>query len=158
MHMPRPNIVKLAVGKGEGSTLLNAFDKALLEAGIGNLNLIRVSSILPPGCQLKESFDVPPGSLTPTAYGYLMADEPGTRIAAAIGIGFSDGDHGVIMEFSGRCTQEEAEARVRSMVEEAFAMRQKELKAVYVKAIDHVVESKGAVVAAAVLWYEGGVP
>ncbi|MDI3270199.1 MAG: arginine decarboxylase, pyruvoyl-dependent, partial [Bacillota bacterium] len=138
MYVTRPDIVKLAVGKGEGSTLLNAFDCALLEAGIGNLNLIRVSSILPPGCRLKEGFDVPAGSLAPTAYGYLMSDEPGERIAAAIGVGFSENDHGVIMEFSGRCTQEEAEARVRLMVEEAFAMRHKELKAVYVKAIDHV--------------------
>ena len=35
-------------GHAEGGTTLNAFDNALLAAGIGNINLIKVSSILPP--------------------------------------------------------------------------------------------------------------
>ena len=34
-------------GRAEGGTTLNAFDNALLAAGIGNINLIKVSSILP---------------------------------------------------------------------------------------------------------------
>ena len=39
-------------GRAEGGTPLNAFDNALLAAGIGNINLIKVSSILPPGVEL----------------------------------------------------------------------------------------------------------
>ncbi len=34
-------------GSAEGTTPLNAFDNALLAAGIGNINLVKVSSILP---------------------------------------------------------------------------------------------------------------
>ena len=36
------------VGHAEGGTPLNAFDNALLAAGIGNINLVKVSSIIPP--------------------------------------------------------------------------------------------------------------
>src|SRR5206468_7432297 len=41
-------------GNAEGSTPLNAFDNALLAAGIGNINLVRISSILPPGVDLRS--------------------------------------------------------------------------------------------------------
>jgi len=34
-------------GKGEGETEISAFDKALLDAGIANYNLITLSSIIP---------------------------------------------------------------------------------------------------------------
>lgn len=151
--LPTPKKVKLAAGGAEGDFKLTAFDKALLKAGIGNINLIRVSSILPPNCEYEEDFSVPPGSLTPTAYGYLMSDRPGERIAAAIGCGFSEDDYGVVMEFSGYCTKEEAEAQVTAMVEEAFAVRGKKLKEIKVLGVSRVVEKTAAVVAAAVMWY-----
>ena len=41
-------------GHAEGGTTLNAFDNALLAAGIGNINLIKVSSILPPDVPVVE--------------------------------------------------------------------------------------------------------
>lgn len=151
--LPTPKKIKLVAGGAEGDARLTAFDKALLDAGIGNLNLIRVSSILPPNCRYEEDFPVPPGSLTPTAYGALMSDQPGQEIAAAIGVGFSYDEYGVIMEFAGFCSRKEAERQVVEMVREAFAARGKELKEVKVKAASRVVEKTAAVVAAAVLWY-----
>lgn len=151
--LPTPKIVKLAAGAAEGTTRLTAFDQALLAAGIGNLNLIKVSSILPPACEYREDFEVPAGSLTPTAFGWTSNEEPGQHIAAAVGLGFSHDDYGVIMEFSGHCDRKTAEAKVRAMVEEAFAVRGKVLRDIIVRATDHRVERCGAVVAAAVLWY-----
>lgn len=151
--LPTPKKVKLVAAGAEGPTPLNAFDNALLRAGIGNLNLIRVSSILPPGCVHEQDFPVPPGSLTPTAYGYLLSSEPGQEIAAAIGVGFSEDDYGVIMEFEGCCSREDAEARVAQMVRDAFAARGKHLLELKVRAASHRVEREGAVLAAAVLWY-----
>ena len=38
----------LTSGSGEASTELNAFDAALLAAKIGDTNLVKLSSILPP--------------------------------------------------------------------------------------------------------------
>jgi arginine decarboxylase len=151
--LPTPKRVKLTAGAAEGDHPLTAFDKALLQAGIGNLNLIKVSSILPPQCVYEEDFPVPPGSLTPTAYGQLTCSEPGREISAAIGLGFSRDDYGVIMEFSGYCGEEEARRRVEDMVREAFEVRGKELADIRVVAVSHRVQKTAAVVAAAVLWY-----
>lgn len=151
--LPTPKKVKLVAGGAEGQTKLTAFDKALLDARIGNLNLIRVSSILPPNCVHEENFDIPPGSLTPTAYGSLISDQPGQEIAAAIGVGFAADDYGVIMEFAGFCGQQDAEERVSAMVREAFAARGRELVEVKVLGVSRVVEGTAAVMAAAVMWY-----
>ncbi|HEY8414999.1 MAG TPA: arginine decarboxylase, pyruvoyl-dependent [Thermaerobacter sp.] len=152
--LPTPTKVTVVAGDGEGDHKLTAFDAALLAAGIGNLNLVKVSSILPPGCEPVEKLDIPPGALTPTAYGAVMSDVKGERIAAAVAAGFSDNDFGVIMEFSGRCTKEEAERAVRSMVEEAFRYRNLRLRDMRVASAERVVGDRpAAVVAAAVLWY-----
>ncbi len=151
--LPTPKKFTLCAGSAEGSSRLNSFDNALLAAGIGNLNLLRVSSVLPPGAELVEKLDIPPGSLTPTAYGSIISDVPGERIAAAVGVGFSEDTYGMIMEFSGRCTREEAEAEVARMVEEAFRKRGLPLKKVMTRGSDIVVEQVGCAFAAVALWY-----
>lgn len=151
--LPVPGKFTLVAGHGEGDTLLNAFDAALLDAGVGNLNLLRVSSILPPGAVYHAQLVIPPGALVPAAYGYLTSGEPGRVIAAAIGVGFSPDTYGVIMEFEGFCTKEEAEARVAAMVEEGFKKRSLPLREVLVRAVEHRVERIGGVLAAAVFWY-----
>ncbi|MFH1183318.1 MAG: pyruvoyl-dependent arginine decarboxylase [Candidatus Moraniibacteriota bacterium] len=40
-------------GTGVGSTKLSAFDKALWDAGIANLNLIPLSSVIPPNSEIE---------------------------------------------------------------------------------------------------------
>ena len=114
----RPQKVFITAGSAEGKNHLNAFDNALLAGKIGNLNLVRVSSILPPGVQYCPNLEIPPGSLVPTASGYIVSDTPGELISAAVGVGFSKDTFGVIMEYSGRCSKEEAEKALS--VEEAF--------------------------------------
>src|SRR5690625_1211138 len=97
--LPTPKKFTLVAGAAEGPTSLNAFVYALLVAGIGKLNLVRVSSILPPGAQFVEKLDIAPGSLTPTAYGAISSEVAGETMAAAVGIGFSEDTFGVIMEW-----------------------------------------------------------
>ena len=73
----------------EAGYALTAFDAALLKAGIGNVNLVKISSILPPGCYEEENGIVfPPGAFVPTAYGSICSEIKGELIAAAVGIGF----------------------------------------------------------------------
>lgn len=151
--LPTPKKFTLVAGAAEGPTALNAFDNALLAAGIGNLNLMRVSSILPPGAEFVEQLDIAPGSLTPTAYGAIESETPGETIAAAVGIGFSEDTFGVIMEWSGQGTAEDAEAYIRQMVAAAFEQRNMPLKDVMVKSVEHRVEQCGSVFAAVALWY-----
>lgn len=150
--LPIPKNYTLAAGAAEGATSLNAFDNALLAAGVGNLNLIRVSSILPAGARRVEYLDLPPGSLTPTAYGSITSDTPGERIAAAVAVGVSERGFGVIMEYAGRCSREEAEAEVRKMAEEALRGRGLKMVELYVRAVEHRVEKIGCAFAAVALW------
>jgi pyruvoyl-dependent arginine decarboxylase len=72
-------------GTAEGSTPLNAFDNALLAAGIGNINLVRVSSILPPGVELIPLPKIKPGAIVPTAYASMSSEVPGESIRVKIG-------------------------------------------------------------------------
>ncbi len=149
-----PNLYTLVAGAGEAASLLNAFDAALLDAGIGNLNLLRVSSILPPGAVYRPKLQIPPGSLLPVAYGTIASNVPGNLIAAAVAVGRGDpAEFGVIMECSGHCTREEIEARIRAMVAEGFALRGLPLNEVQVAAVEWRVERTGAVIAAVPLWY-----
>lgn len=151
--LPTPRKFTVMAGSAEGPTRLNAFDNALLESGIGNLNLLRVSSILPPGAQETEPFDVAPGSLLPTAYGTITSEEPGTVISAAVAVGIAaHEEYGVIMEFSGQCTRQDAQNRVEYMVRQALAQRNREVQRIIVRAVEHRVESIGCAFAAVALW------
>ena len=77
-------------GHAEGGTTLNAFDNALLAAGIGNINLIKVSSILPPEVPVIELPKIKPGALVPTAYAAMTSETPGETVAAAVGYAVPD--------------------------------------------------------------------
>ena len=151
--LPTPKKFYLAAASAEGDSKLTAFDNALLAGNIGNINLIRVSSILPPGAEHDPELIIPPGSLVPTAYGYIISDQPGQLIAAAVGIGFSKDTFGVIMEFSGICSGQEAHDNIESMLREAFRSRGMELVEMKIKAAEHRVEKIGCALAAVPLWY-----
>ncbi|MDO7786985.1 pyruvoyl-dependent arginine decarboxylase [Desulforamulus aquiferis] len=151
--LPTPKKYFVTAAASEGRSKLTAFDNALLKARIGNVNLIRVSSILPPGTENDPELVLPPGSLVPTAYGYIMSDEPGELISAAVGVGISADTFGVIMEFSGKCSKAEAEKNIENMVKEAFETRGMELIDIKIAAVEHRVEKIGCALAAVPLWY-----
>lgn len=148
----QPKLVCLAFGAAEGDSELNAFDNALRKGGIGDVNLIRVSSIVPPGCTISPLPDLPFGALTPAAMAVETSSVPGQRIAACIGMGWTERG-GVLMEAHGVDeTAEEIEARCKLMVEEGMRVRNMEPYEMHFATVDHTVERIGSVVAAAVLW------
>lgn len=152
--LPTPKKFTLASGVGEGKTSLTAFDAALLNSGLGNLNLLKISSILPPRAILEENLYIPPGSLVPTAYGYITSEKKGATIAAAVAVGIPKEDtFGVIMECSGFTSKVEIEGKITNMVKEAFEIRRMELLEIKVKAIEHKVISCGSAFAGLALWY-----
>lgn len=151
--LPTPTKYTLVAGIGESMYPLNAFDQALLNAGAGNVNLLRVSSILPPGAKFVEEMPLKPGSLTPVAYGTLTSSIPGDLIAAAVAIGIPREGFGVIMEYSGHTSSKEAENIIHEMVKEAFKMRGLEISSYVVKSIEHKVVQTGSVFAGVVLGY-----
>src|SRR3989338_11681509 len=95
------------VGHAEGGTPLNAFDNALLAAGIGNISLIKVSSIVPPDVSIIELPKIKPGALVPTVYAAMTSVVPGQTVAAAVGYALPDdpAKPGGIMEFHDIATQ-----------------------------------------------------
>ena len=140
-------------GNAEGSTPLNAFDNALLAAGIGNINLVRISSILPPGVQLVPLPRIKPGAIVPTAYAAQTSEVPGEVVAAAVGWARPEdpAKNGVIMEFHDKATREEAERMIVQMLGEAFRVRGERIGDMRVFAAEHRVDRTGCAVAAVTL-------
>ncbi|RMD54369.1 MAG: arginine decarboxylase, pyruvoyl-dependent [Nitrospirae bacterium] len=153
--LPRPLKYTIVTSSAEGRAELTAFDLCLLKAGVGNVNLLKVSSILPPSAIYCEEVEpLEPGSLLPIAYGSKTSSNPGELMAAAVGIGIhSEDGYGVIMEYAGLCSEREAEEKVESMIIEAFENRGLSLKRLMIKGIEHRVLNIGAVFAAVPLWY-----
>jgi arginine decarboxylase len=144
----------LVFGASEGFTPLNAFDGALLSAGIGDTNLVKMSSIVPPRCQQISPVRLPAGSLVPTAYASITSDVPGELISSAVAVALPKEPHypGLIMEYSARGSRAEIEETVRRMAMEGMKLRMREIKDLQSIAIEHRVQKVGATLAAVVLW------
>ncbi|REL37913.1 arginine decarboxylase, pyruvoyl-dependent [Rhodohalobacter sp. SW132] len=153
-----PNIYCLVRGSAEGRTRLNAFDKALLNAGVGDTNLMRMSSILPPAAEQVDvsQINFPKGGLIPLAYATIDGNTPGRLISAAIAVGIPEDDTepGVIMEFEDHADLDTVEGIVRQMVIDGFDYRNRKLKEIKSFGIEHKIKNCGSVFAAAVLWYK----
>jgi arginine decarboxylase len=140
-------------GHAEGGTTLNAFDNALLAAGIGNINLIKISSILPPEVPVIDLPKIKLGALIPTAYAAMTSETPGETIAAAVGYAVPDdpAKNGVIMEYHGVATRAEAERQIHAMLDEAFRVRGELVRDKRVFSVEHTVERVGCALAAITL-------
>ena len=153
-HWTAPELLWPTSGHAEGETQLNAFDNALVAAGIGHWNLVKVTSIAPPRALLVEApFEIEAGTLVPAVLASVSSSEPGRQITACIGIGQSGQGHGMIMEHSGRGSPAEMEAIVRDMLQEAMDRRGLRIDQVTVRSVTHTVERVGSCVAAVVLWW-----
>jgi arginine decarboxylase len=154
MIFKQPTHYFLGAGSAEGFTLLNAFDQALLEAGVGDTNLVRMSSILPPSCQRIEPIALPYGALVPVAYADMTSSNPGEYIAAAVAIGIPADPAlpGLIMEHHAVGRLDEVEAQVREMAVQGMAYRNREIKDVVSLGAEHLVDKHGAAFAGVVLW------
>jgi len=141
-------------GSAEGMTQLNSFDGALLNAEIGNTNLVKMSSIVPPHCRLVEPHALPQGALIPVAYAAITTDMPGEVISAGVAAAYpaDETKAGLIMEYSSRGHKEDIEGIVRRMAEEGLRMRGLEIREIKSIAVQHRVEQIGTAFAAVVLW------
>jgi len=127
-----PSQVIITSGQGTGKSPSNAFDSALLDAKVGNLNLLKTSSIVPDGAKVidlreqPEALALPAGTIVPAVYSFFVDDAAGEVISACLAVGLPPcGSSGVIFECSGRGPLSEIRPRVRSMVAEALKARGK---------------------------------
>jgi len=80
---------------------LNAFDKALIKMGIGEQNLVPVSSVIPIGAKEVPAKKLPMGAVTHCVLSYYKGYE-GESIAAGIAYAFrKDGKGGYVAEARG---------------------------------------------------------
>jgi len=154
MIIKTPTKFFLVSGTGEGNTPLTAFDKALLNSGIADTNLLRVTSILPPSCREVKPFRLPFGAIVPVVYASKISSTRDELITAAVGAGIpSDpAKPGLIMEYSCIGGKKEAEKILREMIEEGFANRKERLKRIRLASAQCRVKRTGAACAVVVLW------
>jgi arginine decarboxylase len=142
--------ISLTKGASEGPTKLNAFDNALLDAEIGNVNLIPVSSMLPPDTEIVPMPELDPGLMTNCVLSHEYSETPGDKITAIIACAQST-DMGCVVECSG--TNES----VNDLVEKArfmanYMLEKRDIPLLKYNEIvqTHTVKEKASVIAALV--------
>lgn len=141
IFLPEKFIIRTSIGKCNHR--LGAFDDALLQAGVGNYNLIRVSSILPPECSLVDDITLSKGALLPSAFASIFSADVGTTISAAVAVGIPQDPtvNGVIMEYSAIAPKSETEETVRNYARQAMMERGSVIKDVISAAVEVTVAS-----------------
>lgn len=142
--------VSITSGKAEGPTKLNAFDNALLDAGIGDINLIKVSSIIPAGAKLVELPQFPAGKMVNTVLSYISSDRPGERICAVIAVALAN-ELGCVVEHYGiNQSPEKVKEEAENMVKHMMQVRGRKINDIIVECQEHRVDRQGAAIAAVV--------
>ncbi|WP_241249686.1 pyruvoyl-dependent arginine decarboxylase [Rhodococcus sp. X156] len=120
--------IQIATGVGTASTPLAAFDAALCEMGVGDYNLIRLSSVIPSGASVRHVDQVDQrarhGDGLYCVYAEEHATVPGASAAAGIGwVVKSDGSgSGLFVEHEGSSEREVA-TQIRASLKDMTAYR-----------------------------------
>ncbi|RUM32829.1 MAG: arginine decarboxylase, pyruvoyl-dependent [Archaeoglobus sp.] len=153
-----PKKVFFTCGSGCHEDELVSFELALRDAGIERFNLVPVSSIYPPGCELisredglKEIF---PGQIVFCVMAKHSSNRTGERIFASVGAAIPSDPavHGYLAEYHGVCSGEDpgryAENMAAYMLRTAFGVEP--ASTMNATAVAEVGEGYTTVVAAAV--------
>ena len=94
--------MKIAIvsGSDEGPTKLNAFDNALSNAGIGDVNLIKVSSMLAGNAEIQNLPELKAGAMVNCVLSHVTSDNPGDEITAVIAVAIGE-KLGCVVETTG---------------------------------------------------------
>lgn len=144
--------MKIAIvsGKDEGPTKLNAFDNALTKAGIGDVNLIKVSSMLAGNTEIVDLPELKAGSMVNCVLSEVTSETPGDRITAVIAAAIGE-KLGCVVETTGtNKSEEELIDEARMMVEYMMDKRGVEIKDLIVKSCSTTVENVASVVSSVV--------
>lgn len=99
-----PKMMFFTKGKGVHKDSLTSFELSLRDAGIGDLNLVSVSSIKPPNCRIvgiKEGREhLWPGQIAFTVMARSATNEPNRLVAASVGLArpVDENQHGYLSE------------------------------------------------------------
>ena len=99
-----PKMAYLTKGVGKHKEKLTSFEMALRDAGIAAQNLVKVSSIFPPNCQMisrmKGEAMLRPGQILFVVLSEQATNEPNRLIAASVGVALPNdkSTHGYLSE------------------------------------------------------------
>ena len=142
--------ISVVSGKDEGPTKLNAFDNALSNAGIGDVNLIKVSSMLAGNAQIKELPKLKAGSMVNCVLSEITSDNPGDTITAVVAVAIGE-KLGCAVETQGinrEVSQIENEAQ--KMLQYMMDKRNVEIKDLIIKSSTITVENTASAIASVV--------
>ncbi|MBZ9570324.1 arginine decarboxylase, pyruvoyl-dependent [Methanobrevibacter sp. TMH8] len=142
--------VAIVSGKAEGPTKLNSFDNALLEAGIGDVNLIKVSSMLEKGTEVELLPKLRPGAMVNCVLSTITSENKGDLISSAIAIAIGT-NMGCVVESSDiNKSPEEVKKNAEEMVKYMMEKRNEDINELIIEEVNHTVEDIGTVVASLV--------
>lgn len=144
--------MKIAIvsGKDEGPTMLNAFDNALSDAGIGDVNLIKVSSMLGEKTEIIDLPNLKPGTMVNCVLAEVTSDVFGQEITAAVAVAIGD-ELGCAVEATSRDENpEELIDKAKEMVTYMMNKRDVEIKDLIVESSTTTVRNIASVVASVV--------
>ena len=144
--------MKIAIvsGKDEGPTKLNAFDNALSDAGIGDVNLIKVSSMLAGNTEVEKLPKLKAGSMVNCVLSEITSDTPGDEITAVIALAIGN-ELGCVVETTGtNKTPDSLVDKAREMVEYMMQKRGVEINELIVESSTTTVEKIASVVVSVV--------
>ena len=144
--------MKIAIvsGKDEGPTKLNAFDNALSEAGIGDVNLIKVSSMLAGNAEIEELPELKAGSMVNCVLSEITSDNPGDEITAVVAVAIGK-RLGCVVETTGiNKNEQNLIDEAKFMVEYMMEKRDVEIEELIVEKATTTVKKIASVVASVV--------
>jgi len=118
--------INIVWGKSEGKTLISSFDKALIEAGIHNFNLIPLSSVIPQGATVRDvgtyKFFHNIGDILYVVISSFSSDKSNTQISAGLGwVQTKEG--GLFIESKGEYSRKECEEEISRGLKEMMSAR-----------------------------------
>ena len=144
--------MKIAIvsGKSEGPTRLNAFDNALSDAKIGDVNLIKVSSMLGKNTTVKNLPKLKPGAMVNCVLSVVTSDNPGDEITAVVAVAIGE-ELGCVVETTGiNQDKQDLINEAKFMVEYMMEKRDVEIKELIIESSHTTVENIASVVASVV--------
>lgn len=144
--------MKIAIvsGNDEGPTELNAFDNALTKAGIGDVNLIKVSSMLAGNAKVEKLPELKAGSMVNCVLSTVTSKNKGDKITAVVAVAIGK-ELGCVVETTGiNQSKEDIKNEAIFMVKYMMEKRNVEIEDLIVEEASHTVEKVGSVVASVV--------
>lgn len=142
--------VAIVSGKAEGPSKLNSFDNALLEAGIGNVNLIKVSSMLEKDTEIDLLPQLKPGSMVNCVLATISSNNKGDIISSAVTMAIGDNLGCVVENSKINESPENVKKEAENMVRYMMDKRNESINDLMIEEVNHVVEEIGTVVASVV--------